>query len=49
MRGELQRKLLAEPFALVLASCSIHASLLSLSAARDAVGARQVGGGGDGR
>ena len=44
MGGGLQRKLLAEPFSLVLAKCSVHASLQSLSVASDAVGARQVGG-----
>ena len=40
----LLRELLAEPFALVPTSSSIHAPLLGLSTARDAVGARQVGG-----
>ena len=40
----LLRKLLAEPFALVLSSSSVHAALLGLSTACDAVGARQIGG-----
>ena len=38
------RKLLTEPFALVLTCSSIHAPFLALSTARDAVGTRQVGG-----
>ena len=37
-------KLLAEPFALVLSSSSVHAALLGLGTARDAVRAKQVGG-----
>ena len=39
----LLRKLLAEPFALLLSSSSVHAPSLGLSTACDAVRARQVG------